>query len=189
MIVTRACGFAVVSLLVGCSACASSSQHGTTVMGRPELCHGPTMASLVSSQQTPGTPAVKGPISNVGVSLGPVSAGSTVTSVRIDIVADPPIGSVAPNPSTNIGKPIGTNQEAVATGSETGVVARKIFTRPTVGQQLLVPFNGSTSAITGTALAAGTYTAWSVVSLTCSLDTGSPQQKSFISPVAFITVP
>jgi hypothetical protein len=69
------------------------------------------------------------------------------------------------------------------------LVARETFASPSAGQQLLVPFNASTSSTTGAVLAAGTYTAWSVVTFTCSLDTGSPEQKCSISRDVSITVP
>jgi hypothetical protein len=160
----------IAGLLAASDGCASG-RHGSVVSGAPELCQPPRIQTVVSSKVAEGTAYVRGPISNVGVIVGSPVAGETFSSVRIDVVA---------------GTSAAESEIDVSQGVEKGVVVRKVFTAPTTGQELLVPF--STGASAGTALAPGHYIAWEVDAYTCSLDTGSPEVKGSRSILADITV-
>jgi hypothetical protein len=160
----------VLGLLAAAGGCTSRG-HVSANFGAPELCVPPRIQTVVSSKVADGTAYVHGPISNVGVVVGSPVAGSTLTSVRIDVVA---------------GTGAAQSQVDVSQGIEKGVVVRKVFAAPTPGQELLVPFSSAASA--GTGLAPGHYIAWEVDTYMCSLDTGSPEVKGSRSILADITV-
>jgi len=179
----------ILGLLTATGACASGT-HRSALSGAPELCGPPKLQTVVSSNLATGIAYVHGPISNVGVVVGPARPDETLTGVRIDVVADPLTAAAVPNPSTSAG--VAAEQSAaqaqidVSLGTEKGVVVRKVFAAPTAGERLLVPFAGVASA--GSVLGPGHYLAWEADTYTCSLDTGSPEMKGSRSILADITI-